>query len=124
MGRRLGEREGTTPDDDPQLGRHRRQAHDAGLRAGRAEGRAEGLTQGRAEGLTQGRAEGLTQGRVEGIARQRTFLRRLAAQKFGPLTADRIADLLAAIEDPERLSEAGDLIIACDDGDDLLSRLS
>ena len=32
VGRRLGEREGTTPDDDPQLGRHRRQAHDIGLR--------------------------------------------------------------------------------------------
>ena len=124
VGRRLGEREGTTPDDDPQLGRHRRQAHDAGLRVGRAEGRAEGLTQGRAEGLTQGRAEGLTQGRAEGIARQRTFLGRLAAQRFGPLTADRIAALLAGIEDPERLTEAGDLIIACDDADDLISRLS
>ena len=116
VGRRLGRQEGTTPDDDPQLGRHRRQARDAGLRAGRAEGRAEGLTQGRAEGLTQGRAEG--------IARQRTFLGRLAAQKFGPLTAARMAEILAGIEDPDRLTDAGDLIIACDDGDDLLSRLS
>ena len=116
VGRRLGRQEGTTSDDDPQLGRHRRQAHDAGLRAGRAEGRAEGLTRGRAEGLTQGRAEG--------IALQRTFLGRLAAQKFGPVTSERIADLLAGIEDPDRLAEAGDLIIACDDGDDLLSRLS
>ncbi len=120
VGRRLGRQEGTTPDDDPQLGRHRRQAHDAGLRAGRAAG----LTRGRAEGLTQGRAEGLTRGRAEGIALQRTFLGRLAAQKFGPLTSERIADLLAGIEDPDRLAEAGDLIIACDDGDDLLTRLS
>ena len=39
VGRRLGENEGTTPDDDPQLGRHRRQA------------RAEGIAQGRAEGI-------------------------------------------------------------------------
>jgi len=30
----------------------------------------------------------------------------------------------AGIEDAERLTEAGDLIVACDDGDDLLSRLS
>ena len=120
VGRRLGRQEGTTPDDDPQLGRHRRQAHDAGLRAGRAEG----LTRGRAEGLMQGRAEGLTQGRAEGIARQRTFLGRLVAQKFGPRTAERMAVLLTGIEDPDRLAEAGDLIIACDDGDDLLSRLS
>ncbi len=136
VGRRLGVQEGTTPDDDPQLGRHRRQAHDIGLRAGRAEGltqgraegltqgRAEGLTQGRAEGLTQGRAEGLTQGRAAGIARERTFLGRLVAKKFGPLTADRIAELLAGIEDPDRLTEAGDLIIGCDDAEDLLSRLS
>ena len=100
VGRRLGEQDGTTPDDDPQLGRHRRQARDAGLRAG------------------------LAQGRAEGIARQRTLLGRLAARKFGPLTAERIADRLAGIEDPDRLGEAGDLIIACDDGDDLLSRLS
>lgn len=64
------------------------------------------------------------QGRAEGIARQRTFLGRLAAQKFGPHTAERIADLLTAIEDPDRLAAAGDLIIACDEGDDLLSRLS
>ena len=124
VGRRLGRQEGTTPDDDPQLGRHRRQAHDAGLRAGRAEGRAEGLTRGRAEGLTQGRAEGLTQGRAEGIVRHRTFLGRLAAQKFGPHAAERIADLLTGIEDPDRLAAVGDLIIACDDGDELLSRLS
>ena len=40
VGRRLGEREGTAPDDDPQIGLHRRQARDAG--------RAEGLAQGRA----------------------------------------------------------------------------
>ena len=120
VGRRLGREEGTTPDDDPQLGRHRRQAHDAGLRAGRAEG----LTQGRAEGLTQGRAEGLTQGRAEGIVRQRTFLGRLAAQKFGLRTAEQLVDLLIGIEDLDRLADAGDLIIACDDGDELLSRLS
>ena len=37
VGRRLGESEGTTPDDDPQLGRHRRQARAAaqGRRASR-----------------------------------------------------------------------------------------
>ena len=33
-------------------------------------------------------------------------------------------EILAGIEDPDRLADAGDLIIACDDGDDLLSRLS
>ena len=61
---------------------------------------------------------------AEGIARQRTLLGWLAAQKFGPLTADRMAELLAGTEDPDRLAEAGDLIIACDDANDMLSRLS
>ena len=91
VGRRLGEREGTTPDDDPQLGRHRRQARDAGL--------------------------------AEGVARERALLGRLAARKFGLVTAERVAGLLAGVADRERLAGIGDLIIDCDDGDDLLSRL-
>ena len=104
VGRRLGESEGTTPDDDPQLGRHRRQA--------------------RAEGIAQGRAEGIAQARAEGVARERALLRRLVEQKFGPATAARTAEALARIEDPRRLTEAFDLITACDDGNELLSRLS
>ncbi|MCY4506484.1 MAG: Uma2 family endonuclease [Acidobacteria bacterium] len=91
VGRRLGEREGTTPDDDPQLGRHRRQARDAGL--------------------------------AEGVARERALLGRLAARKFGPLTAERLAGLIAGVANPEHLAGVGDLIIDCDDGDDVLSRL-
>ena len=96
VGRRLGENEGTTPDDDPQLGRHRRQAHAAGLWAGRA----------------------------EGLARERAVLVRLAARKFGAPTADRLAAILAGLEDPDRLTEACDLLLECEDADDLLSRLS
>ena len=96
VGRRLGESEGTTPDDDPQLGHHRRQA----------------------------RAEGIAQGRAEGIARERALLGRLAAQKFGPATAAQAAEALARIDDPRRLTEAFDLITACDDSTELLSRLS
>ena len=96
VGRRLGRQEGTTPDDDPQLGRHRRQARDAG----RADGRA------------------------EGIARERALLARLVARKFDPRTAERLAGRLADIEDPGRLDGIGDLIIDCDDGEDLLSRLA
>ena len=100
VGRRLGVREGTTPDDDPQLGRHRRQAHDAGLRAG------------------------LAQGRAEGIARERAVLVRLAARRFDAPTAERMAAFLAGLEDPDRLAEACDLLVECADADDLLSRLS
>ncbi len=120
VGRRLGEHEGTTPDDDPQMSRHRRQAREDGLRAGRAQG----LRQGIAEGLEQGRAEGLEQGRAEGIARERAVLVRLAVRKFGALTAERVAAFLDRLEDPDRLAEAGDLLFECADADDLLSRLS
>lgn len=108
VGRRLGEREGTVPDDDPQLGLHRRQAHDAGLRTGREEGLAEGLAQGRAEAAD----------------RERAVLGRLAARKFDARTAERLAEVLAGIDAPDRLAEAGDLIIECGDGAELLSRLS
>ena len=95
VGRQLGRREGTTPDDDPQLGRHRRLAHGAGRRAGRAEGLA------------------------EGVARQRALLGRFASRKFDPPTVERIIRALAAIDDAERLAAAGDLIIDSGDGRDL-----
>ena len=99
VGRRLGRREGTTPDDDPQLGSHRRRARGAGLRAGRA------------------------QGRTAGVAEQRALLVRLAARKFDAATAERLAAGLAGIEDPDRLAAIGDRIIDCADGDVLLSGL-
>ena len=98
VGRELGRREGTTPDDDPQIGRHRRLAHGAGLRDGRAEGLA------------------------EGIARQRALLGRLASRKFDAGTAERVVRALAEIDDAERLAAAGDRIIDSDDGRDVLSR--
>ena len=120
VGRRLGESEGTTPDDDPQPGRHRRQARAEGI----AQGRAEGIARGRAEGIARGRAEGVAQARAEDIARERAVLVRLAARKFGPPTAERLAALLSRLEDPDRLAEAGDLLLECADADDLCSRLS
>ena len=93
VGRRLGEDEGNTPDDDPQMRLHRRRAHEAGRWTGRAEGRAEVLV-------------------------------RLATRKFGAPTADRLAAILARLEDPDRLTEACDLLLECADADDLISRLS
>lgn len=39
-------------------------------------------------------------------------------------TAERVVEVLTGIDDRDRLAEAGDLIIECDDGADLLSRLS
>ena len=99
VGRQLGRREGTKPDDDPQLGRHRRLAHRAGLRAGRAVGLA------------------------EGVDRQRALLGRLASRKFDPSIAERVVQALAAIDDAERLAAVGDRIVDSGDGRDLLSWL-
>ena len=53
VGRPLGARDGTGPDDMPWLRAHRAEAHTRG----RAEGRTEGRTEGRAEGRAEARAE-------------------------------------------------------------------
>ena len=63
------------------------------------------------------------EGRAEGIAAERHLLRRQAARKFDAGTAQRLAGLLARIDDPERLAEAGDWIIECASGDELIARV-
>ena len=60
LGRRLGSREGTGPDDDALMRSLRGQS--------RAEGLAEGEHKGRAEGEKKGRAKGLAEGRQKGRA--------------------------------------------------------
>lgn len=111
VGRRLGQREGTTPDDDPQLGRHRRQARGAG--------REEGLRAGRAEGREAGRTAAV----AESLAGQRALLVRLAARKFDAGTAARLADALGAVTDPDRLAAFADRIVDCAAANELLSGL-
>ena len=95
---RLGRREGTGPDDDPQLGGHRRWAHRQGVR--------------------QGREAGLQ----EGLAQQRALLGALAERKFDGATARELAERLQGVKDAERLAEVAGWIIDCDDGAGLLSR--
>ena len=72
----------------------------------------------------QGRAEGRAEGMKRRIAAERDLLCRLTARKFGEDASDRLTALLARIDDPERLAEAGDLIIDCVTGDDLIARLN
>ena len=74
----------------------------------------------RADSHAAGRAEG----RAEGHAGQRTLLCRQAARRFGPATAERLADLIARVEDPARLAEVGDWIVICASGRELLDRCS
>ncbi len=67
LGRTLGERDGTGPDDDPLLGSLRDQSRAEGLAQGRAEGEAKGRAEGRTEGRAEGRAEGEAKGRMETV---------------------------------------------------------
>ena len=58
-----------------------------------------------------------------GLAAERDLLVRQAARKFGADASERLAGLLAEVDDTERLAEAGDRIIDCASGDDLIARV-
>ena len=51
-----------------------------------------------------------------------TLLSRLARQKFGARTAERLSRLLEDITDPEAIGRIGDQIIECETGEELLAR--
>ena len=106
VGMKLGAREGTGPEDDPLL------------RSQRHRSRSEGIREGRAEGIRQGRTEGIR----EGLKHERELLRRMAAVRFGADTAEQLSTLLDGIADPDRLAEAGEWIVRCDGGSELLDR--
>ena len=84
VGRALGTRAGTGPDDTPWL------------RMERQESRAEG---------------------------ERALLVRQAARRFGAGTAERLSTLLLRIEGPDQLAEAGDWIVDCATGAELIDRV-
>ena len=75
VGRALGAREGTGPDDDPTLRALGEQTLARGLTEGRtrglAEGRTRGLAEGRTRGLAEGHSRGLAEGRAKGLAEGR-----------------------------------------------------
>ena len=84
-----------------------------------AQGRAEGLEEGRAEGRKEVRAEA----RADSLERVRSLLRRLVAWRYGTDTEQQVNPLLAATQDPERLTNVGNWIMECATGQDLLERL-
>ena len=69
------------------------------------------------EWRAQDRAEGRNEGQI-------AVMRRQAARKFGPQTAERLAQRLTEIADPERIGEVGEWLIECDDADALLARVA
>ena len=62
----------------------------------------------------------LAEGRAEG---QAEVMRRQAARKFGTVTADRLAEELERVNDPERTVEIGEWLIECESGEELLDRV-
>ena len=73
--------------------------------------------------LERGRQQGREQGIAQGRAEERALLRRMAERRFGAETAGQVSELLAEIADAEDLLEAGDWILECRTGDELLERL-
>ena len=65
----------------------------------------------------------LERGREQGIAQGRALLRRLAERRFGAETAGQVSELLAESTGAEDLLEAGDWILECRTGSELLERL-
>ena len=119
VGRTLGKAEGTGPDDDPQLGGHRRRMLHVGLQRGRLEGHAQGRDQGHAEG----RAQGLAEAQAQALDAQRRLLRLQAEHKFGVEAAARVDAFLEEVGDPDQLAEVAHLIVDCGTGEELLARL-
>ena len=69
-------------------------------------------------------AQWLAEGRVEGRAKgQSEVMRRQAARKFGVVTADRLAEELERVHDPEQVIEVGEWLIECESGEELLDRV-
>ena len=81
--------------------------------------RVRDLTEGEAmlrERVKEWTEEWKEEGRAE-------LMHRLAARKFDRTTADRLAEWLGQVRDPEQATEAGIWILECESGDELLSRL-
>ena len=72
------------------------------------------------KGLEQGREQGLKQS----LEHERALLQRMAATRFGAGVAERLAEVLARIADPDRLVEVGDWLVRCETGDDFLARVA
>lgn len=67
--------------------------------------------------------EGREEGREEGLEHERGLLCRMAALRFGAETGERLAPLLTQITDAEYLTEAGEWLVRCKDGSELLAKV-
>ena len=86
-----------------------------------AKGFERGMERGVEQGVERGVRRGIAQGRAEGGAQ---IISRQAALRFGTATAKRLDGLLKGRTTPKDLDTLSAWILECDDGDELLSRVS
>ena len=110
LGRGLGSREGTGPDDDALMRSLRGQSR----AEGEHKGRAEGEKKGRATGLAEGRRKGQTEGRAR-MVRQMLLSRNLEVSEGFPLNVPGFG------ESPEAVLV--DAALACDSERDFHARI-
>ena len=115
VGRALGARDGTGPDDHYFLRSFRGESRKEGREEGRKEGRAQGRREGREEGRAQGRIEGLTESRGK-LVRQMLVSRGIAVSEGFP------AGLPGFAEAPEAVLVQAAL--ACDGERDFRARIA
>ena len=114
LGRRLGAREGTGPDDNPFLRSLRGESREEGHARGLAEGLAEGRAAGMAEGLKKGRAAGQAEARAK-------MVRRILSSRGIEVSARFPADAPGFAESAE--DEAVAIALACDNEADFRKRI-
>ena len=90
-----------------------------GLAQGIEQGLAQGVEQGLAQGVEQGLAQGVEQGLAQGVKQAHVDI---ARWKFGEETAERLAELIEATEDTERVSRIGRLLVKCETGEELIAK--
>ena len=115
LGRRLGAREGTGPDDDALMRSLRGQSRAEGLVEGLVEGEHKGRAKGLAEGRRKGRAEGRMEGRAE-MVREMLRSRGIAVSESFP------ADVPGFAESPRAAVVAAAL--GCDSERDFHARIA
>ena len=117
LGRGLGTRDGTGPDDDALMRSLRGQSRAEGEKKGRTKGLAEGRRKGRAEGLAEGERKGRMEGRADTLAR---VARRMLRSRGVDVSEGFLADPVFAASSEDAVFEAA---MACADEAQFLATL-
>ena len=103
LGRRLGSREGTGPDDDALMRSLRGQSRAEGVAEGEKRGRAKGLAEGRRKGWAEGERKGRMEGRADTLAR---VARRMLRSRGVEVSEGFLADPVFAASSEDAVFEA------------------